>query len=193
MAGTDVTGDALDHAAGRGIHVIRTPLLSPGFPAGPYDAVTFWAVLEHLADPLAFLRRAADLLRPGGHVFMLVPNLESLAIRLCGPRYRYVMPDHVNYFSARTLAALADREPRLRRCWLGCTHFNPVVIWQDWRGGDERVPDADRARLLRRTTALKQNPWITPIRWVYQATEAILGRLRLADNIVLVLERAGGR
>lgn len=191
MAGTDVTGDALDYAASRGIPVIRTPLLSPEFPAGPYDAVTFWAVLEHLVDPLAFLRRAADLLRPGGHAFVLVPNLESLAIRLCGPRYRYVMPDHVNYFSVRTLRAMAAREPRLRACWVGCSHFNPVVIWQDWRGGLERVPDAERARLLRRTTAWKQALWLRPAGWVYRGVEAMLGRVRLADNVVLVLERAG--
>ncbi len=190
VAGTDVTGDALDHAASRGIRVIRKSLLDPEFPSGPYDAVTFWAVLEHLVDPLAHVRRAADLLRPGGHLLVLVPNVASLAVRLCGARYRYVMPDHVNYFSARTLTALAARERRLQGRWLGFTHFNPVVIWQDWRGGLERVPDAERARLLRRTTAWKQRRGLGPMRWVYRASEALLARFGLADNVVLVLERA---
>jgi 2-polyprenyl-3-methyl-5-hydroxy-6-metoxy-1,4-benzoquinol methylase len=188
--GTDVSGPALDYAEQRGLHVVRTPFLEQTWDPGTFDAVTFWAVLEHVLEPRLFLQRAADLLKPGGHGFVLVPNWRSLAVRLLGPHYRYVLPDHVNYFSAATLRALAAIEPRFVEVSLCFTHFNPIVLWQDWcRGDHSRVPDAERAQLLQRTTALKQNPWLAPAKGLYAGIEKVLGTVRLADNLVLVLRR----
>ena len=42
--------------------------------AGPYDAILMLALLEHLADPAAALRRAATLLAPGGRVVVTTPH-----------------------------------------------------------------------------------------------------------------------
>lgn len=189
VLGNDVTEAALAHAESRGIAVRRGALLELEFGPEPFDAITFWAVLEHLVEPRQFLSRAADLLRPGGLCFALVPNLDSLAVRWLGARYRYVMPEHVNYFSRRTLAALVAAERRLELVWLGSTHFNPIVLWQDWRGNVDCVPDAERAALLQRTTAWKQSPALALARPVYAAVEWTLGRLFLADNLVAVLRR----
>ena len=186
VTGTDVSGPALEHAASRSIEVLRDNFLEHDFVERRFDAITFWAVLEHLAEPSQFLARAAQLLRPGGHLFALVPNLDSLAIRLLGARYRYVMPDHVNYFDAASLRRLIERESSLNILALGSTHFNPVVIWQDLRRSEERVPDAERAQLLKRTTAWKQSPALRPVRWLYRGMESCLGALRLADNLILV-------
>jgi hypothetical protein len=102
------------------------------------------------------------------------------------------MPDHVNYFSATTLRAFAAREPAFEVLALGSTHFNPIVIWQDIRGGVERVADAERARLLKRTTGWKQKPCLKPLKALYSVVERGLGRLRLADNLVLVLRKRAG-
>ena len=184
--GTDVSGPALEHAASRGIEVLPENFLEHDFGERRFDAITFWAVLEHLVEPSQFLARAVRLLRPGGHLFALVPNLDSLAIRLLGARYRYVMPDHVNYFDAASLRRLIERESLLNILALGSTHFNPVVIAQDFRRRYERVPDAERAQLLKRTTAWKQSPALRPVRWLYRGMESCLGALRLADNLILV-------
>lgn len=189
VCGTDVAGPALDHAAQCGLEVIRIAFLAHDFGPRRFDAVTFWAVLEHVIDPGAFLAKASGLIEPGGHCFVLVPNLESLAIRCLGTHYRYVMPDHVNYFSARTLRMLAQSVVGFRVVSARYTHFNPVVLWQDWRTPLDRVPDPDRVRLLGRTTRWKQNPWLIPARWGYRAAEAVLARFGLADNLVLVLQR----
>lgn len=187
--GTDVAGDALDHAARQGAEVIRAPFLEHDFGGRQFDAVTFWAVLEHLTGPADFLRQAANLTRPGGHCFVLVPNLGSLAIKVCGPKYRYIMPDHVNYFSAATLRSLAEQTTGFEVVAMRSTHFNPMVIWKDLGGGLARVPDAERVRLLKQTTALKQKPWIKPVKWLYRGVEWILGKAMMADNLVLVLRR----
>jgi 2-polyprenyl-3-methyl-5-hydroxy-6-metoxy-1,4-benzoquinol methylase len=187
--GTDVAAAPLDYAEGRGIEVIRTPFLDHDFGTRRFEAVTFWAVLEHVVEPRAFLGRAAALLAPGGHCFVLVPNLRSLAIRVCGSRYRYVMPEHVNYFSPTTLRALGAAEPAFKVVALRSTHFNPIVVWQDLRRWRERVSDSERAQLLQRTTRLKQSVWLKPVKALYRVVESVLGAALWADNLAMVLRR----
>jgi len=189
--GTDVVSEALNHAERQGVPVMRPAFLEHDFRGHQFDAVTLWAVVEHLVDPAAFMAKAASLLRPGGHCFVLVPNLRSLAARLLGPRYRYVMAEHVNYFSASTLRRLAAREAGWREVALRSTHFNPLVLVQDWRSRGEPVPDSARVGLLKRTTAWKQRASLQWVRWCYGAVERVLGSMRLADNLVLVLRKGG--
>lgn len=42
--------------------------------AGPFDVVLMLALLEHLSDPAAALRRAASLLAPSGRVVVTTPH-----------------------------------------------------------------------------------------------------------------------
>lgn len=187
LTGTDASGPALDYAAARGMTVVRGDLPEADFGGKSFEAVTFWAVLEHLNDPKVFLEKAWRLLKPQGLCFLLVPNMRSLAVRLLGSRYRYIYPQHLNYFSRRTLGQLI--EARFAIVESGSTHFNPVVVWQDWRRGGREVPNEQRAELLKRTTAYKQNPLLRPVKVLYQLTEWALSRLNLADNLVLVLRK----
>ena len=189
VLGTDIPGPALDYAETRGVPVLRASFLEHDFDAQQFDAITFWAVLEHLAEPRRFLAKAATLLEPGGHCFALVPNLRSLAVRLLGTRYRYIMTEHLNYFAADTLKRLAIRSHEWAVVELRSTHFNPVVIWQDWRRPSERVPDTERAKLLKRTTTWKQHRLLAPAKLAYNVAEHCLGWMRLADNLVIVLRR----
>jgi len=101
-----------------------------------FDAITFWAVIEHVDGPKAFLIKAAMLLKPNGLCFVLVPNMKSLATRLLGAKYRYIYPQHLNYFTAETLQKLSEGHFSIVE--LRSTHFNPFGIWQIWcRGGEE--------------------------------------------------------
>jgi 2-polyprenyl-3-methyl-5-hydroxy-6-metoxy-1,4-benzoquinol methylase len=189
VTGMDVPGPALDYARTHGIPVIETPFLECDFGERSFDAITFWAVLEHVDRPRQFLSKAAVVLRSGGYCFILVPNARSLAIRLLGRRYRYIMPEHLNYFSRETLLRFAQTEPRLQIREICTMHFNPVVIWQDWRRGSELVPEEKRARLLKKTTAMKESPLLGPIKFMYRTVEQLLGVAGLADNLVVVLQR----
>lgn len=190
VLGTDVSGAPLDYAEGRGIGVVRGDFLRQDFGGKLFDAVTFWAVLEHLVEPAAFLDKAASLLKPSGLCFVLVPNLGSLAMRLLGARYRYVYPQHLNYFGKETLLRLV--RARFSPVAFQSTHFNPVVIWQDWRNQGREVSNADRAELLKRTTAYKQSRAMRPLRYAYRLSERVLGGVNLADNLVMVLEKRVG-
>lgn len=189
VTGTDVASAALEHASLQGIRTISDSFIDAHFPEGPYDAITFWAVMEHLVHPKLFLERAAGRLASGGVCLILVPNWKSLAVRLLGSKYRYIMPDHVNYFTASTLLQFASTQPALSVVALGSSHFNPMVLLKDCRSSAARVSDRERAQLLKRTTGWKQNPLLEPARWIYSAMERLLVAGKLADNLVLVLRK----
>ncbi len=187
ILGTDASGPALDYAESRGVPVVRGDFMEQQFAGKQFDALTFWAVLEHVIEPRAYLERAWALLKPGGLCFVLAPNLQSLAARVLGGRYRYIYPQHLNYFTKATLMQLAG--DRFLVSTLCSTHFNPVVIWQDWRQQGAEVSNQERGELLKRTTGCKQNPLLKPVKGLYHFAERTLGAFNLADNLAVVLKK----
>jgi SAM-dependent methyltransferase len=74
------------------------------------EAVTMWDVLEHLPDPVAALSAAREALRPGGHVFLNVPTLDSWDSRLFGDDWCGLdLPRHLTLFDRRTLRLVLER------------------------------------------------------------------------------------
>jgi len=73
-----------------------------------FDLLTMWEVLEHVNLPAAELRRAYDLLAPGGLVAVTVPNFDNLHFRVLQDRCFHGMggpgnPGHMNMFTTGTL------------------------------------------------------------------------------------------
>jgi SAM-dependent methyltransferase len=108
VEGVELSAPAAEQARARGVAVHQTR--AEAFePAAPYDAITAFDVVEHLPDPLAFVRRAAEWLRPGGAIALTVPNAASLVARLLGRRwFYYAPPDHVHYFTPATVTRLLE-------------------------------------------------------------------------------------
>lgn len=69
---------------------------------GHFDLVTSFFAFEHIPDPKAAMAHVAQLLRPGGQFYMIVPDV-------AGNAADFIVVDHVNHFT-RTSAArlLAD-------------------------------------------------------------------------------------
>jgi len=79
-------------------------------PAGRCRLILLASFLEHEIQPLPVLRRCRELLRRDGHVVVKVPNYACWNRRLRGARWcGFRWPDHVNYFTPRTLRAMAER------------------------------------------------------------------------------------
>jgi SAM-dependent methyltransferase len=77
--------------------------------AGGFDLILALHVIEHVDDPEAFARRAAELLAPGGLFFVATPNWDSAdARRLRGNWGGNHFPRHWTLYDEPTLAALAD-------------------------------------------------------------------------------------
>lgn len=74
------------------------------------DLITMFEFIEHVPDPGAFLKRAEDVLRPGGILYLTTPNFNSLDRLLLGHRWEAIHVEHLTYFTPRTLKRLlADR------------------------------------------------------------------------------------
>ena len=79
-------------------------------PPESFDVATMLDVVEHFDDPRAAVRRVHSLLRPGGLLVVETGDLDALVSRACGKRwYFYDPPQHVTFFSRRSLVAMLAR------------------------------------------------------------------------------------
>ena len=90
------------------------PYSSPERPAGPFDIVTCFEVIEHTTDPLAALRDMSSLLAEGGAI-IFSQALQPEDIRRVRGGWWYLAPrnGHVSTFTEDTLAEIAHRLGRI--------------------------------------------------------------------------------
>lgn len=134
-------------------------LASAGYPEESFDCVTLWHVLEHVPDPVALLCEVRRILKPGGIVYVEVPNAGGWSARVCGASWlAYDVPRHLVHFSPAVLQAVT------RRAGLRCVeerHFSleysPVTLLQSVLnkvlGGEHRLFQALRQPGVRRSWA----------------------------------------
>ncbi|RMD02227.1 class I SAM-dependent methyltransferase [Aquitalea palustris] len=103
--GVEINPAAVAYCQQHGLDAIcaEYPCVLPAGWTG-YDAVLMLDVLEHLPDPLAFLARLAQDMRPGAWLVVQVPNFRSLLITMEGGRNNNICHGHWSYFEAETLS-----------------------------------------------------------------------------------------
>lgn len=93
-----------------GQRAIFGDLLDRPFAPATFDAAIAEQVFEHLYTPVEYLRELHRVLRPGGVLYVAVPNFGGLAAKTKGAAWDLVHPvSHVRYFDRRSLADLAGR------------------------------------------------------------------------------------
>jgi SAM-dependent methyltransferase len=93
-----------------GLDVKTTSLEAANLPAATYDAVVLADVIEHLTDPRRTLQAIHRVLRPGGRLLLLTPDIGSAVARLCSTRWWGLLDDHYVYFSRTTLRRFLESE-----------------------------------------------------------------------------------
>lgn len=89
--------------------VVQRELAAASFPREHFDVVTFWDVLEHLPNPRQALEETFRILRPGGLVFITLPNWASYQARhFQEDWYALSLPHHLYHFTPQTLARLLN-------------------------------------------------------------------------------------
>ncbi len=182
--GIDISPSSVAVGQKLGLKIRAGDFLSADFRA-KFDVITLWATLEHLPEPNRYVRRARELLRPGGVLLGSVPNFSGITQRLIGTKDRYVGIDHVNYWTAQGFAAY------FRRFGFEIMEtvtfaFNPITLVNDWRN---RKPFdcKDMAADQIRSAALKET-------WIAQAQRVVekLLNLGLLGDSVAVAARVPG-
>jgi 2-polyprenyl-3-methyl-5-hydroxy-6-metoxy-1,4-benzoquinol methylase len=107
VEGLEFNAWCVERVRGLGIPVVDSPLEMADLAAGTYQCVTLWTVLEHIVEPRPFLESIRRLLAPEGVALVLVPNVDSLAIRILHEKaVTFAGDSHVNHFSPATLMRL---------------------------------------------------------------------------------------
>jgi 2-polyprenyl-3-methyl-5-hydroxy-6-metoxy-1,4-benzoquinol methylase len=108
---------AADHARERlRLEIQHGNLEDVTLSPGSLDVVSMNDVIEHFSDPREALQRVHRLLKPGGLLYLVTPDISGLAARVLRGKWWGLRPAHLYYFSRATLARLLEQ-----------TGFRPVL------------------------------------------------------------------
>ncbi len=128
---------------------------------GPFDAIVYGDVLEHVADPLAVLRRLDRTLAAGGVVVLSIPNVAHLWMRLSllGGRFQYgdrgiLDRTHLRFFTERSLRDLLREAHLSVERWTATPVPLHLVVPAAWQGRWFERAHAVNAAVSRRVPRL---------------------------------------
>ncbi len=95
VTGVDLTPERVEACKAIGIEAYLGDAADTGLPAESFDVVLSQENLEHVADPMAVLKEARRLLKPGGMLYVAVPLGRDCDCQ-----------EHVNFFSVNQLYSM---------------------------------------------------------------------------------------
>ena len=150
--GLEFNARAAESARAQGLDVAMQTLAEEADAcAGQYDAVCHFQVLEHVEDPLQFMRDCARALKPGGRMVVGVPAEDSFLV-IAESNWLNMPPHHLTRWTDRAL------DNALRRVGV-----EPVQTWH------EEVADIHSAW---QREAVSNAGWL----WLFGARPALLAR-----------------
>ena len=101
------------------------------FENNSFDYIHMSHSIEHLPNPVATMKRVAELLKPTGRVFVETPNIDSFSAKVCGEYWMPLeTPRHLYLFSPATLSALMSRVG-LEVSGIETRFFSTTLEWED--------------------------------------------------------------
>lgn len=112
-AGIELTKDAVNFIKRNlDFKVYSKPIGRLNIKEGPFDVITSLQVLEHVDDPLLFLKEIGKNLKPKGYLYLELPNIDDVLLtcfNVAGYEDFYYREPHLSYFSKNTLRRLLRR------------------------------------------------------------------------------------
>ncbi len=103
ISATEISRSALARLEATDADVFAGDVLDANYAEGSFDFLVCLEVIEHVPEPSKYFREFARLTRPGGSLLLTTPNFDGLSRRILGPRWRVIDPEHLGYFTPRTL------------------------------------------------------------------------------------------
>lgn len=108
VEGIDFDPIVVQPALAKGLSVHVGTLQEQRFEDETFDAVVMIHVIEHVHDPIELLREVRRILKSGGKLVMLTPNINSIGHKIYREHWLFLDPPrHLQLFSPTTLSALA--------------------------------------------------------------------------------------
>lgn len=126
VEGVEPSRSGCDACRRQQIKVHEGTLEAANLQAETFDFIRFEHVLEHVPEPIAALKEAGRILKSGGTIRVLVPNIASLPARWFGTYWYHLdTPRHLFWFSPDTIRLLANK------AGLQVTHINIQTDYSD--------------------------------------------------------------
>jgi SAM-dependent methyltransferase len=104
LAGLEIDSSAMQRARESGLNVRCGELLDADFADESFDLIRMGHVIEHVLDPMATLRHAHRLLKPGGILMGETPNTDCLDRKIFKQYWGSLhIPRHIFVFNDRNL------------------------------------------------------------------------------------------
>jgi SAM-dependent methyltransferase len=104
--GIDLSSVAVESGKAEGVR-LHVSTIEEWDPPYRYSMITGFDILEHVPDPLDFVRHVCRLLEPGGVAALAVPNTHSIFSRLMGKNWWFYIPEeHLTYFHPKTIEGI---------------------------------------------------------------------------------------
>jgi len=127
--GIDLSKEAIDKASKVCDDVHQGPLETLPRSFGLFDTIVAINLIEHLYDPLQFLREAKRRLKKGGTVVLATPNAGSFWFYLMGRRWpSFKIPEHVTFFNFQSLSLLFLKAGCLKPITIPFPHAFPLSL-----------------------------------------------------------------
>lgn len=108
--GVDFDLAAVANSRRKGLKVHAGFLEDLRYPENCLDAITMSHLIEHVPDPLELLKECRRILKPGGRLVLVTPNISSLAHRIYGSSWFCLDPPrHLRIFTPGSLTTLLQK------------------------------------------------------------------------------------
>lgn len=156
-----------------------------GVPVDGYDLAMAFHVIEHVPDLDSFANVIAGALKPGGHLYLRLPNWDSWSRRVFRDRWPDNMAEHLHHFSEPSMRRFLDdrgfdtvriESKGQSRSWIGGVRR---LVSNDWNAEETMPATGDRAQSVLRAANTVGRPFFTVEEWWGAGSELlVLARLR---------------
>jgi 2-polyprenyl-3-methyl-5-hydroxy-6-metoxy-1,4-benzoquinol methylase len=107
LYGLDNSELACKNVAEKGFKVFCGDILNIETAENFFDEVYLGQVIEHVYNPKEVVKKISNIMKKGGNLTMITPNIDSLAARIFGSSwFALEIPRHLFLFSAKTISRL---------------------------------------------------------------------------------------
>lgn len=107
--GIDISEYAISRLKMHGFKILKGEFRNSRFKNNFFDVINMRHSLEHIKDPQEALRKAYQILKPGGILCIATPNSFGIHAKLSGKYWPHLsIPYHLHFFSKKTLSDLVE-------------------------------------------------------------------------------------